>query len=49
LLLNGVAVHVVSQRIGHANPAITLRVYAHVIPAAQQEAAQRFAAAVEGG
>ncbi len=31
LLGNGVPVHVVSQRLGHANPAITLSVYAHVL------------------
>ncbi len=28
---NGVPVHVVSQRLGHANPSITLSVYAHVL------------------
>jgi integrase len=32
LLLSGVPVHVVAARLGHADPAITLRVYAHVIP-----------------
>ncbi len=31
LLLAGVPVHVVSERLGHADPSITLRVYAHVI------------------
>ena len=31
LLLSGVPVHVVAARLGHADPAITLRVYAHVI------------------
>jgi integrase len=30
LLLAGVPVHVVAERLGHADPAITLRVYAHV-------------------
>src|SRR5690606_30786186 len=30
LLLAGVPVHVVAARLGHADPAITLRVYAHV-------------------
>jgi integrase len=39
LLLSGVPVHVVAARLGHADPAITLRVYAHVIRSA--EAAQR--------
>lgn len=31
LLLAGVPVHVVADRLGHADPAITLRVYAHVL------------------
>jgi len=31
LLLAGVPVHVVADRLGHADPSITLRVYAHVI------------------
>ena len=31
LLLSGVPVHVVAARLGHADPAITLRVYAHVM------------------
>lgn len=31
LLLAGVPVHVVAARLGHADPAITLRVYAHVL------------------
>ncbi|HEX6445520.1 MAG TPA: hypothetical protein VF053_10560 [Streptosporangiales bacterium] len=31
LLLAGVPVHVVAERLGHADPAVTLRVYAHVI------------------
>jgi integrase len=31
LLLDGVPVHVVAARLGHADPAVTLRVYAHVL------------------
>lgn len=46
-LIAGVPVHVVSKRLGHANPAVTLTIYAHVIPAAQRDAAERFAAAVD--
>ncbi|WSG70185.1 tyrosine-type recombinase/integrase [Nonomuraea glycinis] len=34
LLLAGVPVHVGAARFGHADPAITLRVYAHVIRSA---------------
>ena len=43
LLLAGVPVHVVSQRLGHASPVITLSVYAHVMPGNQREAADLFA------
>ena len=39
LLLSGVPVHVVAARLGHADPAITLRVYAHVIRSAEAAAA----------
>jgi integrase len=31
LLLAGVPVHVVAARLGHADPSITIRVYAHVV------------------
>jgi integrase len=48
LLLSGVPVHVVAARLGHADPAITLRVYAHVIRAAETAAADIFAQAVKG-
>ena len=34
LLLAGVPVHVVAARLGHSDPSITLRVYAHVISSA---------------
>jgi integrase len=47
LLLSGVPVHVVAARLGHADPAITLRVYAHVIRAAEAAAADIFAQAVK--
>lgn len=43
LLLAGVPVHVVAARLGHADPAITLRVYAHVIRSAEVAAADMFA------
>jgi hypothetical protein len=46
LLLSGVPVHVVAARLGHADPAITLRVYAHVIRTAEAAAAGIFAQAV---
>jgi integrase len=44
LLLAGV--HVVAARLGHADPSITLRVYAHVISDQLTEAANIFARAV---
>jgi integrase len=46
LLLSGVPVHVVAARLGHADPAVTLRVYAHVIRSAEAAAADIFARAV---
>jgi integrase len=42
----GVPVHVVAARLGHADPSITLRVYAHVISEQLAEAAAIFARAV---
>jgi integrase len=47
-LIAGVPVHVVAERLGHADPAITLRVYAHVIRQHANEAANTFADAVDG-
>jgi integrase len=43
LLLAREPVHVVSQRLGHASPTITLTVYAHVMPGNQRETANTFA------
>lgn len=39
LLSNGVPVHVVSARLGHEDPKVTLRVYAHFLPDAMGAAA----------
>ncbi|WP_433191450.1 site-specific integrase [Actinoallomurus sp. CA-150999] len=47
LLLAGVPVHVVAARLGHADPAITLRVYAHVVRSAETAAADVFAKAIK--
>lgn len=49
LLRAGVPVHVVAARLGHADPSITLRVYAHVISEQLAEAAVIFADAVGSG
>ena len=46
MLSAGTPVHVVSRRLGHANPSITLGVYAHVLPTADREAAEALAALV---
>ncbi|MFI6921397.1 tyrosine-type recombinase/integrase [Nonomuraea spiralis] len=47
LRLAGVPVHVVAARLGHADPSITLRVYAHVIRAAEALAAEVFTKAMD--
>jgi integrase len=39
LLRSGVPVHVVSARAGHANPTVTLNIYAHLLPGQQEGAA----------
>jgi integrase len=44
LLADGMPVKVVSERLGHAGPTITLGVYQHVMPGMGREAADRFAA-----
>ncbi|MEV4888979.1 site-specific integrase [Nonomuraea sp. NPDC055795] len=46
LLSKGVPVKVVSERLGHASPTVTLTVYAHVMPGNQRDAAYQFAALV---
>ena len=48
MLKADVPVHVVSQRLGHANAAMTLNVYAHVLPGMQAEAATRVASLILG-
>jgi hypothetical protein len=41
MLNNGIPVIVVSRRLGHARPSITLDVYGYLIPSKQQEAAEK--------
>ena len=48
LLLAGVPVHVVAARLGHGDPNITLRVYAHVLQDLSPAVADAFARAVTG-
>jgi integrase len=47
LLLAGVPVHVVANRLGHSDPSTTLRVYAHVLREQAAGAADVFARAVD--
>ena len=47
LLLAGVPVHVVAARLGHADPAVTLRVYSHVLREHALGVGDIFAQAVE--
>jgi integrase len=46
MLAKGEPVKVVSERLGHASPTVTLSVYAHVLPGDQRAAAIRFAALI---
>jgi integrase len=46
MLSRGEDIKMVSARLGHAKPDITLRVYAHVLPGDQKAAAARFAALI---
>ena len=48
LLLAGVPVHVVAARLGHADPAVTLRVYSHVLREHAAGVGDIFAHAVNG-
>lgn len=48
MLAKGEPVKVVSERLGHASPTVTLSVYAHVLPGDQRAAAARFAALIGG-
>lgn len=43
LLQDGEPVHVVAERLGHADPSMTLRVYAHVLRSQRASSATRFA------
>ncbi|QBR94520.1 site-specific integrase [Nocardioides euryhalodurans] len=49
LLRAGTPVHIVSKRLGHKDPSVTLNVYADVIPEDDQSAVQIFSQAVWGG
>jgi integrase len=40
MLNYGIPVIIVSRRLGHARPSITLDIYGHLIPGKQEEAAE---------
>jgi integrase len=44
----GTHIRVVAERLGHADPGVTLRVYSHVTPTMQREAAQVMDAVLGG-
>jgi len=48
MIASGVSPKVVTHRLGHAQVSITLQLYAHVLPAHDQQAADQFAAALDG-
>ena len=47
LLASGVSPKVIQERLGHADITITLRVYAHAIPAMHAEATAKAAALID--
>ena len=46
LVADGIAIKVVSERLGHAHPAFTMHTYQHILPGMSGAAAARFAALV---
>jgi integrase len=42
-----VPIKVVSERLGHSNPAFTMTTYQHVIPGMQEDAAATFAQLID--
>jgi integrase len=48
LMKQGIHPKVASERLGHADISITLQTYSHMLPAMQREAADVFAAAMDG-
>jgi len=48
LLRAGIPAHAVSRRLGHANPSITLKTYAHALPEDDRDAADIMGAVLGG-
>lgn len=42
LLSDGVNINEVAERLGHADPSITLSIYGHVLPSRDQSLAEKF-------
>ena len=42
MLADGASIKTIAERLGHSNPALTLGVYAHLLPTIQEQAAQAF-------
>ncbi|MBI4305242.1 MAG: tyrosine-type recombinase/integrase [Chloroflexi bacterium] len=49
LLASGSDIRLISARLGHASPGFTLSTYAHLLPDAQAEAAERLGALLQNG
>lgn len=49
LLAQGIPLHEVSRRLGHADASVTARVYAHLLPGREQQAADAFDRAITEG
>ncbi|MBW3659872.1 MAG: site-specific integrase, partial [Actinobacteria bacterium] len=47
-LAAGVSIKVVSERLGHKTIAMTMDLYAHVLPAMDEEAADAFGSLLDG-
>jgi integrase len=47
LVMAGVPIKVVSERLGHANPAFTMHTYQHLLPGMSAAAAEQFATLID--
>jgi len=47
LVITGVPIKVVSERLGHAHPAFTMHTYQHLLPGMSAAAATEFAALID--